>query len=291
MKKTEVKVSVILPVCNAERYIEDCIKALLTQSYPEDCYEIIAIDNNSTDGSTEIIKHYPHIKLLMEHKQGSYAARNQGITEAKGEIIAFTDSDSAVSTDWLHNIVSAMCHPETRVVLGRCQLATDSLLLSMMADYEAEKATYACSSDDEHVYYGYTNNMATRANLFNKLGPFLEIDRGADVIFVLRVVDEYSCSAVCYSPDVCVRHLEITSIWDYYQKRYIYGQSYKKYHKIKSARPLSSAERLKVFKATWQKNKYSLLKSSLLFFILAVGAVYYELGRKSFRQSDFDLLI
>jgi glycosyltransferase involved in cell wall biosynthesis len=280
MKKTEVKVSVILPVYNAERYIEDCIKALLMQSYPEDYYEIIAIDNNSTDDSTKIIKRYPNIKLLMEHKQGSYAARNQCIAEAKGEIIAFTDSDIVVSTDWLRNVVSAISRPETMVVLGRCRFATDSLILSMMADYEAEKAAYACSSDDEHIYYGYTNNMAARANLFKKLGPFLEIDRGADVIFVRRVVDEYSCSAVCYSPDVRVRHLEITSIWDYYQKRYIYGKSYKKYHDIKSARPLNSAERLQVFKATWQKNKYSLLKLSLLFFILAVGAVYYELGRK-----------
>lgn len=280
MSKNKVKISVVVPVYNAETYIEDCIRALLSQNYPVDHYEIIMVDNNSKDCSPEIIKRYPDIKYQKTDKKGSYAARNKGILQAKGEIIAFTDADCAPSVDWLRNIDDALRHPEISVILGRNQFAADSHILSMLTGYEAEKAAYAFSCNDKTIYYGYTNNMATRKKLFNKVGLFLEISRGADVIFVRRVVDNYSCDAVHYFSNIRVRHLEISSQWAYFRKQYIYGKSYKNYHKIKSARALTTAERLKVFKATCNTNHYSLTKSCLLFFILIIGAIYYELGQR-----------
>ena len=82
MRGNKVKISVVVPVYNAETYIEDCIRALLSQNYPVDNYEIIMIDNNSKDGSPEIIKRYPGIKYQKRDKQGSYAARNRGILQA-----------------------------------------------------------------------------------------------------------------------------------------------------------------------------------------------------------------
>ena len=279
-------ISVVVPVYNSETYIEDCITALLSQNYPADHYEIIMVDNNSKDCSPDIIKRYPDIKYLKRNKQGSYAARNKGILHAKGEIIAFTDADCAPSVDWLRNIEDVFRHPEISVILGRNQFASDSHILSMLTGYEAEKAAYALSGDDKTIYYGYANNMATRKKLFNRVGLFLEIYRGADVIFVRRMVDDYSCEAVRYFSNMSVRHLEISSQRVYFQKQYIYGKSYKNYHKIKSARTLTTAERLKVFKATCKTNHYSLTKSGLLFIILSMGAFCYELGRKGGRLDN-----
>jgi glycosyltransferase involved in cell wall biosynthesis len=160
MKDNNVKISVVLPVYNAETYIEDCIRALLSQNYPVDQYEIIMVDNNSKDRSPEIIKRYPDIKYLKRSKQGSYAARNTGILQAKGEIIAFTDADCEPSVDWLKNIEHAFRHPEISVILGRNYFVSDSHILSMLTEYEAEKAAYVFSCDDKTMYYGYTNNMA-----------------------------------------------------------------------------------------------------------------------------------
>ena len=280
MRGNKVKISVVVPVYNAETYIEGCIRALLSQNYPVDHYEIIMVDNNSKDCSPGIIKRYPDIKYLKRNKQGSYAARNKGILQAKGEIIAFTDADCAPSVDWLRNIENAFRHPEISVILGRNQFASDSHILSMLTRYEAAKATYAFSGDDKTIYYGYTNNMATRKKLFNRVGLFSEISRGADVIFVRRVVDGYSHDTVRYFRNINVRHLEISNQYVYFRKQYIYGKSYKSYNKIKSARALTTAERLKVFKATCKTNHYSLTKSCLLFFVLIIGAICYELGRK-----------
>ena len=280
MKDNNVKISVVLPVYNAETYIEDCIRALLSQNYPVDQYEIIMVDNNSKDRSPEIIKRYPDIKYLKRSKQGSYAARNTGILQAKGEIIAFTDADCEPSVDWLKNIEHAFRHPEISVILGRNYFVSDSHILSMLTEYEAEKAAYVFSCDDKTMYYGYTNNMAIRKRLFNRVGLFLEILRGADVIFVRCVVEDYSCDAVRYFSNIKVRHLEISSKRIYLQKQYIYGKSYRNYRKIKRTRALTNLERLEVFKATCKTNQYSYTKSCLLFFILLIGAIFYELGRR-----------
>lgn len=276
----ELEISVIVPFHNATKHLENCIEALLSQTYPSSSYEIIMVDNNSTDNSTEVVRKYPKIKLFSETKQGSYVARNRGVAESRGEIIAFTDSDCTPSVNWLKNIEDAFRHPEINVILGKNRFATDSLILSMLTEYEAAKAVFVFSCDDKTIYYGYTNNMATRKKLFNKVGPFQEIHRGADVIFVRHVVDDYSCDTVRYFSNINVRHLEISNQYVYFRKQYIYGKSFKKYHKIKSARALTPAERFKVFKATCKTNHYSLTKSGFLFIILIIGAFCYELGRK-----------
>jgi glycosyltransferase involved in cell wall biosynthesis len=273
-------ISVIVPVHNCERFLKACIQGLLAQRYPEDAFEIIMVDNNSTDDSVNIIKHNRRIKLLMEHKQGSYAARNLGLAKAEGSIIAFTDADCIPDSSWLDHIADAMRHPQTHILLGECSFAADSPMLSLLADYESEKACYICSRNDKSIYYGYTNNMAVRKEVFDRLGPFMEIVRGADAVFVRRALDIYNCSAVRYAPKQRVLHLEIGSIMDYYRKRYIYGKSSAGYQKLTSVRPLCIMERLQVLKTVRQKKGYSLTKGALLFLILIVGALYYELGRR-----------
>jgi glycosyltransferase involved in cell wall biosynthesis len=67
-------ISIIVPVFNSASYVSRCLEALESQDYPRDRYEIIAVDNNSTDGSDSIVMGYPSVKLLREAKQGSYAA-------------------------------------------------------------------------------------------------------------------------------------------------------------------------------------------------------------------------
>src|SRR5881628_2239659 len=102
-----MKISVVVPFYNEQRYIGDCIEALLAQDYPGEQYEIILVDNNSSDRSCEIVKSHQRIKLLSEKRQGDFAARNRGLEEAKGGIIAFTDSNCAPAKDWLQKIEAA----------------------------------------------------------------------------------------------------------------------------------------------------------------------------------------
>ncbi len=272
-------ISVVVPFHNVEKYIEDCIRALLSQTYPQECYEIIMIDNNSTDSSARIVRRYPQIRLLSEPRVGAYAARNTGIAESRGEIIAFTDSDCTPCTDWLQRIREALACPEVYVVQGSRRFGFESLGLSVLSDYESAKVAYIFSANTKEIYYGYTNNMAVRRCIFERIGPFLEWKRGADTVFVHRVIEECSCDAVRYSPDIRVRHLELTGVWRWCQKMQIYGRSFRDYSKLVASRPLNARERLHILRATICSGGYSVAKLFLLILFLSIGLLNYEFGR------------
>ncbi len=235
-------ISVIVPFYNEEGYLERCAQALLAQDYPKERYEVIMVDNNSSDGSAEIVRRYPGIKLLSEGLQGDFAARNRGLAAAKGNLLAFTDSNCAPEKDWLRGIAAAMLDPSLGIVLGRVQFACDSPPLSMMAAYESEKTAYILSSRNKEIYVGCTSNMTVRKALF-------------------------------------VRHLEISDLWGYYRKLLTYGQDYQRYGKVASVRPLNSIERLGVFKKTVQSQRYSPANAVLLFLLLSLGGLCYDLAR------------
>jgi len=99
-------VSVIVPVYNAEAMIGDCIESLLAQDYPDERYEIIIVDNDSTDDTAEVIKSYPVKYVLEDEIHTSYAARNTGARHARGEALAFCDADQVATESWLTNLLS-----------------------------------------------------------------------------------------------------------------------------------------------------------------------------------------
>lgn len=116
------QISVIIPVYNDPKGILVTLKSLVKQDF-EDPYEIITVDNNSTDETylniEEFIKHHKKpkvaLKLLKEDKiQSSYAARNKGIVYAKGEIFVFIDSDMWVDKDFLTKITKAYQEKEEK---------------------------------------------------------------------------------------------------------------------------------------------------------------------------------
>ena len=263
--------SVVVPFFNCQRYLEKCIQALLEQTYPSAHYEVIMVDNNSTDDSARIVRKYPRIRLLSELKQGAYAARNLGVSSAGGDVIAFTDPDCVPAPDWLNNLDMAMRNPEVLIVLGAHEFAADSLSLRLLQDYQDAKNHYVFQSRIRTAYYGHANNMAVRRTLFDELGPFEEIPRGADTVMVRRCIDRHSCEAVCYSDAARVRHLEITSVQSYFRKVYIYGQSIRSYGQITRVRPMTNRERLVVFRKTVNAQHYSLARSAHLLSLLFLG--------------------
>jgi len=99
--------SVIIPAYNAEKTINDCLQALLSQSLPKAQYEIILVDDGSTDATADIANPYPIIYYRQEN-QGPAAARNTGAHQAKGNIILFTDADCVPDYYWIQEMVSPL---------------------------------------------------------------------------------------------------------------------------------------------------------------------------------------
>lgn len=96
----EIDVTVIIPVYNNAEMLALCLEAIRAQTFPAERFEVIVVDNASTDNCRSVVDAHGFIYLL-ETKPGSYAARNAGIRLAKGEILAFTDSDCRPASGWL----------------------------------------------------------------------------------------------------------------------------------------------------------------------------------------------
>ncbi len=113
------KISVITPSFNQGKYIEQTIKSVLSQNYPN--FEHIIIDGGSTDGTIEILKKYPHLQWISEKDRGQSEALNKGLRKTQGEIIAWINSDDYYPNETFHHVVKAFkLKPDAKIILGDC---------------------------------------------------------------------------------------------------------------------------------------------------------------------------
>jgi glycosyltransferase involved in cell wall biosynthesis len=272
-------VSIVVPLYNEVRWIDACIEALLAQDYPADRYEILIVDNNSTDASVQRAQRYAGVRVFHEPVQGDYAARNRGVKESRGEILAFTDSDTSPRPEWLRAIVAHMQKTGASLLIGRLQYGT-TRSLRLLEAYEAEKGEFVFSSGKPSIYFGYTCNMAATRELLDRLGCFPPVFRNADVVLVRQAVDQLSASALAFCDAMRVRRLEVASIRQYLGKQIAYGRDFPRYADIAAASPLSGRERFHVFGRTVRRNHLGVVDVVLLLSILAVGAVCYDSARR-----------
>ena len=96
-----MKVSVVIPAYNEEKFIKGCLQSLMEQEEKAD--EIIVVDNNSTDKTVKICKEFP-VEIVYEPVQGITSARNAGFDKAAFDLIARCDADTIVPYDWIEKI-------------------------------------------------------------------------------------------------------------------------------------------------------------------------------------------
>jgi glycosyltransferase involved in cell wall biosynthesis len=269
--------SVILPAYNVARHLRASLEGLTSQQTADEM-EIIVVDNNSTDDTVAIARQFPRVRVLHEPVQSSYAARNRGVRESSGEYLAFLDPDCRPEPTWLAALARGMQNANAHVVLGRRSYG-DRWPLSLLSAYEAEKVAWIVERRIPEVYFGYTNNMGMRRSTFEQLGPFMIRARGGDTMLVRKVVDALGCDAVSYVPEMIVRHLEMTSLADYFQKRSIYGRSNEQIAREIHFRSLRNGERWAIYRRTLNR-AHSRTSALVLLLLLGVGALLYERARR-----------
>ncbi len=114
----KIKVSVIIPCHNEQKHISGCLDSLLAQTFPFEEYELILVDDGSTDETVGIIKSFEsanpsRLKVFQQPHGGPALARNLGAKEARGEILAFLDSDMKFAPDFLEKLVQPIEKGET----------------------------------------------------------------------------------------------------------------------------------------------------------------------------------
>src|SRR5438045_2121373 len=113
-------ISVVIPAYNEEKLIGTCLDSLAAQVTSKK-FEIIVVNNNSTDKTTEIIKHHSrnlNVRVVDERRKGRGIARATGFRNAKGLIIFSTDSDAIVPHDWIEETLRYFENPRVIAVTG-----------------------------------------------------------------------------------------------------------------------------------------------------------------------------
>lgn len=199
-------VSVIVPVYNDSESLKKCIQALEYQTYCKDYYEIIIVDNNSEENLELVVSQFPNIRYIKELKRGSYAARNKGLTIAKGDIIAFTDSDCIPAHDWLEKGASILQNnPNCGLVGGKIELYFQNEAKPTPIELYEKVSAFPQEKYVQERQFGVTANLFTRRSVLEQVGCFKStLKSGGDREWGLRV--SKAGYQLIYSQGVCVKH-------------------------------------------------------------------------------------
>lgn len=100
-------ISIVVPVLNGEATIGDCLTSLTRMDFPPDEREILVVYQPSNDRTLEIVRLYP-VRIVVEERKGVSYARNRGIEESRGKLIAFLDADCSATVGWLRELVHGL---------------------------------------------------------------------------------------------------------------------------------------------------------------------------------------
>lgn len=201
------KISIIIPIYNAEIYLEECINSLLKQSYKN--FEAILINDGSTDGSFVICNRYAELhsnfKLINQENQGVDKARNRGLEAAQGEYITFIDSDDWAEKEWLQIYMNeADRHPECDLLVqgSTIDYITRQNRVALPGKiYKGQSVIDGLSLLEKHFISGFTHNKMYKSSLINGHELSFRYTFKEDLLFNLRYLSYIqSLSIISESP-------------------------------------------------------------------------------------------
>jgi glycosyltransferase involved in cell wall biosynthesis len=201
-----MKVSVIVPTYNRSAKLAETIESIKRNDFPKSEFEIIIVNDNSSDDTEEIVKRLvrgcKNIKYLRNAKNlGPAGARNRGIKISRGEFVFFTDDDCIVPKNWIKTYASffekhknvagigGLLEPAAKNFIARMEMLKDRVL-----GLKADKIIISRSTP-----MGFTNNVAYRKEVFNSVGCFNEkfkIPGGEDPEFKSRAAGKFDLAFI-----------------------------------------------------------------------------------------------
>jgi len=223
-----IRLSVIVPAFNAEMTLSDCLEALNDQKAPTGEYEVIVVDDGSSDETSKIAKQF-NVKCLHQTNRGPAAARNRGVSAAQGEIILFTDADCIPDRRWIHEMALPFQDPKVVGVKGAYRTHQTGLT-ARFAQAEFEDR-YDLLQRQSIIDMIDTYSAAFRKNIFQEMGGFDESfpvanNEDTDLSYRLAAAGHklvFNPRAVVYHthPDTPAKYLRV-KFWRGYWRMVVY---------------------------------------------------------------------
>jgi cellulose synthase/poly-beta-1,6-N-acetylglucosamine synthase-like glycosyltransferase len=203
------RISVLVPARNEAAHIAACIESLSAQTYPRDLYEVIVIDDHSTDKTAEIVAalHYPSLRLSclrlsevsLEPNTLAYKklAIDSGIKAATGDLIVTTDADCVFHPDWLQTIAAFYEENDARFIAAPVRISSAApTFLSLLQTLDFITLQGITGAAVYKKYHSMCNgaNLAYQKNAFHEVGGFAGIDdipSGDDMLLMHKIYQKY----------------------------------------------------------------------------------------------------
>ncbi|CUH49074.1 glycosyltransferase [Ruegeria atlantica] len=213
------QLSIVIPHLNAPGALRECLTALAEQADDGIAFEVIVVDNGSTETPDEICAAFPFARLAHETTLGPGPARSRGATLSRAEILAFIDCDCIAQSGWIAGIVDYFnAHPDTDVIGGDVRiLRIDPNATTAVEAYESVYG-YRMQLYIMRDGYAATCNMGVRRGAFRKVGDFAGITIAEDVDWGRRATSLGMITR--YVPQIVVEtqargsFSELTRKWD-----------------------------------------------------------------------------
>lgn len=212
----------IIPTFNGGELLRACLQSITKLNFPKQDFEVIVVDNNSTDNTKSIIAEFPFKYVLENKSQSSYAARNAGVAVASGEILAFTDSDCEVHSDWLSHILdAAKRNPKAGCIAGEIMPFPGTTVVERFSDKIGLLKQRGPLSGWHFKPYAQTANASFRREVFARIGLFDgHMKSGGDATFAWRMLDGTDYD-IAFSPEAIVYHhhrTDIPALWSQFRR-------------------------------------------------------------------------
>lgn len=221
-------VSVIVPVRNGASVLPTCLKALQQQDYPPAGWEVIVVDDGSTDETCALVEstaadwtaqgNCPVLRLIHQEWRGAGAARNRGVAAAHAAIVLFTDADCEPLPNWIRAMVEPFEDPHIAAVAGG-YLTKQTSLVAQLAQAEFEDR-YRFFSQHTTVDAAFTHSAAFRREIFLHIAGFDERmpNNGDDLELSYRLL--LSGYQIRFAPAGRVYHLHPETLGAYIRKKF-----------------------------------------------------------------------
>ena len=214
-------ISVIIPGYNVKGYIHECLQALGQQTVPREAYEIIYVDDASTDDSLQVVGQFDGVRLLaLPENRGQATARNLGLEHAQGEIILFTDADCVPAPDWIEAMLRPFQDPQVDGAKGAYR-TKQTHLVARFAQLEYE-SRYGIMRRQRYIDFIDTYSAGYRAHVLRQHGgfdPSFRIDEDQELSFRLAEAGH----KMVFTPEAVVYHRHPATLRRYLKRKYDIG--------------------------------------------------------------------
>jgi len=232
--------SVIVPTYERPQKLEACLDSLSNLDYPNDLFEVIIIDDGSATPPEHIVTEYSRkirVRLIVQPHAGPAAARNAGAAEARGELLAFTDSDCATEKDWLTAMAAAFRKTPDAIIGGHTMNRLTDNIYSTASQLIIDYLYSYYNAEKNRARFLASNNIAVSAEIFHDVGGF-------DQSFSLAAAEDrelcdrwlFHGYQLVYAPEAIVYHAHSMNLCSFWRQHYNYGTGAFRFHKARKKR-------------------------------------------------------